>query len=197
MTIANRNRRNFLGTMGALSTLGLASRLDLLNFVAEANAQSTADYKALVCVFMFGGNDGNNTLIPIDIAGYAQYAAARPVASGINLAQSALLPIQPVNVGTPFGLHPSLGGLQSLFDAGKMAILANVARITVTGLLYSASQDRLAKVVFHDVAGWLMMPLAVAILLLEMRVLRRLIIDQPARSVQTGLPGQPVGTAAS
>jgi len=129
MNIANRNRRRFIRTLGALSTMGLASRLDLLNFIAEANAQSTADYKALVCVFMFGGNDGNNTVIPIDTAGYAQYAAVRPAASGINLAQGTLLPIQPVNVGTPFGLHPSLGALQSLFNTGRMAIVSNVGTL--------------------------------------------------------------------
>ena len=61
-------RRAFLRSAAALSTAGLASRLDLMHFVAAANAQSTppTDYKALVCVFLFGGNDGNNTLIPID-----------------------------------------------------------------------------------------------------------------------------------
>ena len=130
MSIANSNRRNFLRTVGALSTVGLASRFDLMNFIADANAQSTTDYKALVCVFMFGGNDGNNTVIPIDTAGYGQYATVRPVASGINLPQASLLPIQPVNIGTPFGLHPSLVELQSLFNKGKMAILTNVGTLT-------------------------------------------------------------------
>jgi exosortase len=90
--------------------------------------------------------------------------------------------------------------LTILVSALPVAIFANVARITVTGLLYSASQDRLAKVVFHDVAGWLMMPLAVVILLLEIRVFRRLIIDEARRGEGRplmGLPRQPVGTAAS
>ena len=87
------DRRNFLRSLGALSSFGLASRLDLLNVIAQANAQTASDYKALVCVFMFGGNDGNNTLIPLDTAGYGQYAAARPASSGINLAQASLLPI--------------------------------------------------------------------------------------------------------
>jgi uncharacterized protein (DUF1501 family) len=122
-------RREFLRSLGALSAFGLASRLDLVNFVANAHAQATGDYKALVCVFMFGGNDGNNTLIPIDTAGYGQYAAARPESSGINLAQASLLPIQPVNLGTPFGLHPALTELQALFAQNKMAILANVGTL--------------------------------------------------------------------
>jgi uncharacterized protein (DUF1501 family) len=112
--------------------MGLASRLDLVNLIASAQAQTApaSDYKALVCVFMFGGNDGNNTIIPIDTAGYASYANVRTVASGVQLAQSSLLPIQPANVGTPYGLHPSLGELQTLFSAGKLAILANVGTLT-------------------------------------------------------------------
>ena len=109
--------------------MGLASRLDLLSLVAAANAQQASDYKALVCVFMFGGNDGNNTLIPIDTAGYGQYATARPTTSGINLPQASLLPIQPSNAGTPFGLHPALPELQALFNSGKMAVLANVGTL--------------------------------------------------------------------
>jgi uncharacterized protein (DUF1501 family) len=126
------SRRSFLRNAVALSSMGLASRLDLINLVASANAQVAAasDYKALVCVFMFGGNDGNNTIIPLDNAGYTAYAKVRTPASGIQLSQSSLLPIQPVNVGTPFGLHPALGELQTLFGQGKMAILANVGTLT-------------------------------------------------------------------
>lgn len=123
------DRRGFLRHLGALSAFGMASRLDLLNLVASAEAQSASDYKALVCVFMYGGNDGNNTVIPIDTGGYGQYATVRPVASGINLAKASLLPIQPTNVGTPFGLHPALGELQTLFNQNRMAILANVGTL--------------------------------------------------------------------
>src|SRR6202051_5423043 len=129
MKIDNSGRRVFIRNIGALSAFGLASRLDLLNLVAEANGQSAPDYKALVCVFMFGGNDGNNTLIPIDTAGYGQYAAARPPSSAINLAQASLLPIPPVNLGMPLGLHPALPELQTLFAQRKMAILANVGTL--------------------------------------------------------------------
>jgi uncharacterized protein (DUF1501 family) len=129
MAAKHPSRRAFLRNLAALSSMGLASRLELLNVIADANAQQASDYKALVCVFMFGGNDGNNTLIPIDTAGYGQYAVARPTASGINLAQASLLPIQPVNTGTPFGLHPALTELQTLFNNGKMAVLANVGTL--------------------------------------------------------------------
>ncbi len=129
MKINHSGRRAFIRNIGALSAFGFASRFDLLNLVAEAHGQAASDYKALVCVFMFGGNDGNNTLIPIDSTGYAQYAAVRPVSSGINLAQASLLPIQPVNLGMPFGLHPALPELQTLFTQNKMAILANVGTL--------------------------------------------------------------------
>jgi uncharacterized protein (DUF1501 family) len=135
-------RRSFLRNALALSSVGLASRLDFINLIASASAQTGApsDYKALVCVFMFGGNDGNNTIIPIDTAGYASYSTVRTSASGIQLAQSSLLPIQPVNIGTPYGLHPSLRELQTLFAQRKMAILANVGTLTqpTTQTQYSA-----------------------------------------------------------
>ena len=133
-------RRAFLRHLGAVSTFGLAARLDMLSLVAAANAQSASDYKALVCVFMFGGNDGNNTVIPMDSAGYAQYAAVRPATSGINLEQASLLPIQPVNMGVPFGLHPALAELQTLFNQRKLAILANVGTLVqpITKAQYDA-----------------------------------------------------------
>jgi uncharacterized protein (DUF1501 family) len=123
------SRRAFLRHAAALSSLGLAARLDFISAIGAANAQVATDYKALVCVFMFGGNDGNNTVIPLDSAGYAQYAAARPPSSGIQLAQASLLPIQPVNTGTALGLHPALVQVQALFSQRKAAILANVGTL--------------------------------------------------------------------
>ena len=80
-------------------------------------------------MFLYGGNDGNNTIVPLDTAGYAQYAAVRTAASGIQLAQAALLPIQPASLGTPFGLHPACAELQTLFNQRKLAVLANVGTL--------------------------------------------------------------------
>jgi len=97
-----------------------------LSVLATAAEAQSADYKALVCVFLYGGVDGNNLVIPMDSAGYAQYAAVRTTASGVNLAQSALLPIQPSNTSTPYGLHPDLAALHPLFAQRRLAILANV-----------------------------------------------------------------------
>ncbi len=118
-------RRNFLHRLGALGALGMASRLDL---VSAARAQSS-DYRALVCVFLFGGNDGNSTVIPLDTAGYGQYAAVHTGASGLQIAQNSLLPIAPTGQPVPYGLHPSLSELQALFNERKMAILANVGTL--------------------------------------------------------------------
>jgi len=101
----------------------------MLSVIPQAIAQTAGDYKALVCVFLYGGNDGNNTIVPFDGAGYAQYAAVRTAASGIQLAQASLLPIQPVSLGTPFALHPSLDELQTLFAQRKLAVLANVGTL--------------------------------------------------------------------
>ena len=137
-------RRTFLRNAAALTSLGLAARFDLLNLVASAHAQSATapDYKALVCVFMFGGNDGNNTVIPLDSAGYGAYSAIRTAASGIQLAQSSLLPIQPGNTAGPYGLHPALTELKTLFDDRHLAILANAGTLTqpTTRASYNAGQ---------------------------------------------------------
>jgi uncharacterized protein (DUF1501 family) len=106
----------------------LAFHLSPLTLLATqaAQAQASSDYKALVCVFLYGGVDGNNLVVPIDSAGYGQYAAVRTVASGVNLARGELLPIQPSGLSTPFGLHPELSELHPLFAQKKLAIVANV-----------------------------------------------------------------------
>jgi uncharacterized protein (DUF1501 family) len=101
--------------VGGLSKFGLVSAL----------AQGATDYKALVCIFMFGGNDGNNMVVPIDTR-YAGYAQAR---ANIALPQGQLLPLQSGNQSI-YGLHPNMPELQSIFNNQKnMAILANVGTL--------------------------------------------------------------------
>src|SRR5258708_4935495 len=122
-------RRDFLLRSGALTAGALASRLaplGALGLSAAAHAQAAGDYKALVCVFLYGGVDGNNLVVPMDSAGYAQYVAVRTMGSGVNLTQGEVREIQPANVGTPYGLHPNLSDLHPLFAQGSLAILANV-----------------------------------------------------------------------
>ena len=138
-------RRQFLG---ALSAGGLAARLapiTALGLGANARAQAAADYKALVCVFLYGGVDGNNLVVPIDSAGYAQYLGVRTVASGVNLTQAELLPIQPASTG-PYGLHPELSDIAPLFGQKKLAILANVGPLnqpTTKANYFSVRPDNL------------------------------------------------------
>src|ERR1700722_19187070 len=108
-------------TTAALGMAASFSRFGLIN----ALAQSPTDYRALVCIFLFGGNDANNLLIPMDTAGYANYLKFRvAIASGgLALDQTTLLPIAsktPQNGQTSFGLHPNLTDVQSLFTSGKL-----------------------------------------------------------------------------
>ena len=126
------SRRKFLQQSGALSALSLAGSLDMLG-LSSAAAQ-TAPYKALVCLFMFGGNDANSLLIPY--SDYASYNAVRPLATNVNVAQSLMTPLSPVNLpGQTFSLHPVLTAtngnptLSSLFSSGKVAVLANTGSL--------------------------------------------------------------------
>ena len=112
------HRRSFLtraGALAALSALGPFS----------SRASTAGDYKALVCIFLYGGNDSNNMIVPIDAAGYANYAKLR---STIALPLDQLLPL--AGSGTAqYGLHPALTGLQSLYKTRNLAIVANVGTL--------------------------------------------------------------------
>lgn len=139
------NRRDFLrnAICAGLGGAGLYSALGNLRLVEAATRAygPTAfdDYKALVCVFMFGGNDALNMVIPRDDAHYAQYAAARAT---LAVAKGDLLPLTPqagggASDGASYGLQKSTSdgdtvgvtGLQGLFNNGKAAILGNVGTL--------------------------------------------------------------------
>ena len=96
--------------------------------MSRAFAQAT-DYKALVCIFLFGGSDNNNLLIPFD--NYAEYAALRPTATTLGIPQASLLPITPKTGGARFALHPSMLGIQQLWEAGNAALVCNVGPLVV------------------------------------------------------------------
>jgi uncharacterized protein (DUF1501 family) len=127
--IASKARRRFLRRSLALGSAGLVANLDLLRLTSAWAQTAPADYKALVCVFLYGGVDMNNALIPLDTAGYGAYAAARPVSSQINIAQASLLPVQPANTASAFGMHPSLAEMKTLFDQKRLAVLCNVGTL--------------------------------------------------------------------
>jgi uncharacterized protein (DUF1501 family) len=124
--MGKRSRRDFLKTTCCSAAAGFAaasfSRFGLVN----ALAQNATDYKALVCVFLFGGNDSNNMVIPYDTTGYNAYKSAR---GGLALAQGSLLPITPPSIGSPFAFHPRFSAMQSLFNNKHLAVLANVGTL--------------------------------------------------------------------
>ena len=119
------NRRDFfrMGCCGmAVGYAASFSRFGVMN----AFAQTQTDYKALVCIFLNGGNDANNMIVPIDNAGYTAYSKAR---AGLALSKGSLLPIQPSSAGTPYGLHAKLPELQQLFNQKHLAVMANVGTL--------------------------------------------------------------------
>jgi uncharacterized protein (DUF1501 family) len=126
------NRRSFI-KYASLAAAGNA--LGLRPFGAlNALAQSSPGYKALVCVFLFGGNDANNTLIPFDTTGYGKYSSLR---GDLALAQNTLLPLTPA---PNFALNPNLPDIQTLFNNKNAAFVANVGTLIqpLTRTLYLA-----------------------------------------------------------
>ena len=120
------NRRDFLKKTCCSAAAGFAAASFTRFGLVNALAQNATDYKALVCVFLFGGNDSNNMVIPYDTAGYNAYKTAR---GGLALAQGSLLPIAPPSMGSPFALHPRFGALRSLFNNKHLAVLTNVGTL--------------------------------------------------------------------
>jgi uncharacterized protein (DUF1501 family) len=131
------SRRHFLGStccaaVGATGLLSALAQLRLLGAVAPAGparAAAEPEFKALVCLFLQGGNDGNNLIIPYDTSGYNTYVQAR---ANLALPRPGLLPIAPrTSDGRSFALHPAVPELRTLFDAGRAALLANVGTLVV------------------------------------------------------------------
>ena len=125
--------RRSLGTFAGLGAYGAAGTLGNLKLLgaamgAEHLGKGIPDFKALVCIFQYGGNDPFNTIIPRDSATHANYSASRgPLA--ISQATAAALPLNPAVApagGGQYGLHPGMGRLQSLFNGGQCAVVANV-----------------------------------------------------------------------
>ena len=129
------SRRRFIrqAACAALGTTSIASTVWNLRAINAATAQaltSSTEFRALVCLFLYGGNDANNMIVPSDNATYTTYVSAR---GPLALAQNSLLPlnlIAPDPEGRSFGLHPSMPELQALFNNDrKLAIMANVGTL--------------------------------------------------------------------
>ena len=140
------SRRAFLKRSGQLAMTGTALPLVLnLAAIGEAAAFDATDYKALVCVFLYGGNDYANTVVTYDNPSYNLYSTIRnggtgQTAGGIALARSALAatlltpsvaPVDVLGQSRQYALHPSMGGLAGLFNAGRAAVQLNVGPLVV------------------------------------------------------------------
>jgi len=137
------SRRTFIN---CASLAAAGNILGLRPFGAlNALAQSSGGYKALVCVFLFGGNDANNTLIPFDTTGYGKYSSLR---GDLALAQNTLLPLTPA---PNFALHPSLPDIQTLFNSNNAAFVANVGTLVqpLTRAQYQAGQSAPTNLFSH------------------------------------------------
>jgi uncharacterized protein (DUF1501 family) len=118
MTSSNRfSRRRFLATIGSAAALARFGGLNAL-------AQTAGDYKALVCIFLYGGNDANNMLVPLGAA-FKDYQNTRLF---LSLSSSQLIPVSTTS-GAAYGLHPGLASLQPLWTQGQLAAVANVGML--------------------------------------------------------------------
>jgi uncharacterized protein (DUF1501 family) len=149
------SRRDFFraAACAALSTSSLVSTVWDLRMVNAAVADKLGPragvpgYKAMVCIFLGGGNDANNMVIPTD-ARYSDYAAVRNPASDIGIPLANVLQLNqtpndqsPTPLAGGYGLHPSMTGLQTLYNQGKLAIVANVGTLVwpTTKATYSST----------------------------------------------------------
>jgi uncharacterized protein (DUF1501 family) len=152
-------RREFLRRTAALGVAGTAGPLALtLAGIGEAAAQSAPaeDYKALVCVFLYGGNDHDNTFVPYDASSHAVYKTLRDVgtdaASKIYVPPSALsaLSTSGLAAGRQYGVQAAMRSMATLFEAKKMGVLLNVGPLAVptTKAQYSAQSVNLPPKLF-------------------------------------------------
>lgn len=134
MSTKNQTRRQFLRTASMASMAGFYVSpflLELNSLAAMAQGTGTSDYRALVCIYLQGGNDGHGTVIATDPTSFAAFTQARSGAPGLAYPQSELLPITPKTSqsGRTFGLNPNLAGVQNLFGTGRAAIVANTGTL--------------------------------------------------------------------
>jgi uncharacterized protein (DUF1501 family) len=155
----SQTRRDFLRQTGcaALGAGALAAGIQDFGLVHTLAQSSASDYRALVCVFMSGGNDGNNLIVPTD-SRYALYSNER-AASGLAIPAAGqaggLLQLG----GVPYGVHPNLADIRTLFDQGKCAFLFNTGPLVepLTKSTYQSGSGKRPDQLFShsdQVAQW-------------------------------------------
>ncbi|MEG3123628.1 DUF1501 domain-containing protein [Sphingomonas sp. GB1N7] len=149
----DQSRRAFLKRSTALGLAGVATPfVTSLGAIGEAAAATATDYKALVCIFLYGGNDYANTLPPYDAASYAQYLAARSNIAHARdaLTATVLTPTVALAGGRQYAMAPTMGPMAQLFAAGKTAVVLNVGTLVqpTTKAQYSANSVKLPPKLF-------------------------------------------------
>jgi len=163
--MANKNgtvsRRHFLKNVAAASVLGsgaaaMNGKLGLMGsaLAASSDYADLPDYKALVCVFLFGGSDSFNMFVPTDQVLYNNYAKSR---GSLALARSSLL--MPAT-DTGFGFNPAMTNIKTHYDAGKLAVLSNVGNLIspITKAQFQSKSNRIPSNLFahnHQQEQWL------------------------------------------
>ncbi|MEY4980060.1 MAG: hypothetical protein RLZZ352_2330 [Pseudomonadota bacterium] len=153
----NASRRHFFRTAGALATLLPGARAPLALSLAglgalaadRAQAADTSGYKALVCLFMLGGNDSHNWVVPLDASGYAEYASVRADLKWPTSRLQAITTTQQA-AGRSFGMAQELSTLRNWYTAGQAAWLANVGPLDrpLTKAEYTAGQAGIPRKLF-------------------------------------------------
>lgn len=154
MTSRDFSRREFIRRGSALGALGAASPWALnLAAIGEAAAAGSSDYKALVCVFLDGGNDHANTVIPFDLASYNSYAGIRRGLARPRASLTPLLPRMALPDARQMALAPELAALQPIFDSGSLGVLLNVGTLVVptTKVQYTAKSVPLPSRLFSHI----------------------------------------------
>ena len=156
----DRSRRDFLirTSCAALGAAALSSGLKKFGLIsAMAETLAPTDYRALVCIFLSGGNDGNNMIVPLTGTQNTSYTSARS-SSGLALDGATLHSITPPSIGDPFGLHASMPELQTLFDDHRLAVVCNVGPLVqpITRQEYKNGAPRPYQLFSHSdqVAQW-------------------------------------------
>jgi uncharacterized protein (DUF1501 family) len=156
----NPSRRAFLKRASALSIAGAAAPWALnLAAMADASAAGATDYKAMVCIFLYGGNDYANTVVPYDAASYNTYQAMRPTFAharaslDATLLKPATAPLDTSGVAHQYALAPALSPLLPLFDGGQLGVLMNIGTLIqpTTKAQWNAKSVKLpAKLFSHN-----------------------------------------------
>ena len=128
----NASRREFLRRAGAVSATGAAAPMALnLSAMGSAAAAQADDYKALVCVYLFGANDHYNTYVPYDFASHQEYSQLRQTlaTARADLAGTVINPQTALAGGKRYALAPQMTDLRGLWNEGNLAVVLNTGTL--------------------------------------------------------------------